>query len=275
MPPKNKPARRQIALAVAGACGRMGRAVLQAANAAPDMRVALAFMPEGDPSCGGQCEGITVAAEGALKTAKADVLIDFTNPKASLRFARVCAARGMAMVVGSTGFAAREAAQLRRAAAKTPILLAGNMSVGVNAMYAVAAFAARQLQAGALGGGYDMEVLEAHHRHKTDAPSGTALQLGQELARATGGNLRKSAKHNRHGRNLPARKAADIGFAVVRGGGIVGEHRVLFAGDGETMEITHRSFSRANYANGALRAARFVCAARPAFYDGMAATLKK
>ena len=264
-----------ITIGISGACGRMGRAIIDAARTTPDVRVGLLFMPNGDTSIGKTIANDMppIADETALASADIDVLIDFTAPTASLAFSSTCAARKIGMVIGTTGFSEDEKNTLRQTATQTPILIAQNMSVGVNVLYSVAAFAARQLRAGKLGGGYDIEIIDAHHRHKKDAPSGTALRLGESVATATGGNLPNDAVFTRHGRDETERSDTTIGFSVVRGGDIVGEHRIIFAGTGEQLEITHRSTGRQNYATGAICAARFVATADPAFYDGMDAVM--
>lgn len=260
-------------LAVAGADGRMGREVLTAAAADAAFAVTLAFERAGHPAVGGAAAAGQgeIQAEDALKTqATVDVLIDFTTPAGTLAFAEVCRARQIGMVVGSTGFSAAQWEALQSAGRDIPLLVAQNMSVGVNATYRIAEFAAQTLKAGRLGGGYDIELSEEHHRHKKDAPSGTALRLGQVLADATGADFNADAAFARHGA-AAARGEHEIGFSVLRGGDIVGVHRVVFAGSGEQIEITHRSTSRANYAAGALRAAKFIATAAPGFYDGIAA----
>lgn len=263
-----------VNVAVAGAAGRMGRQLAAAVAADPELQLALAFEHSAHEAVGALAgDGATaIQAPDALQTAEVEVLIDFTAPAATLALAEVCRARKIGMVVGSTGFSAAQLQQLRQAGADIPLLMAQNMSVGVNALYRIAAFAASLLGAGRLGGGYDIEICEAHHRHKKDAPSGTALRLGQEVAAATGGRFEEDAVLARSGSEA-ARGAHDIGFSAVRGGDIVGTHSVLFAGRGEQIEITHRSTSRANYCAGALRAAKFIAQAPAGFYDGMEAVL--
>lgn len=262
-----------LALGIAGANGRMGRALIEAAQNDAAVAVAFVFTENDDARVGERLVAgappLATAAE--LADAEIDVLIDFTAAAATMQFLSVCRRRGIGMVVGTTGFTAEQQAALRQGGDDIPLLVAQNMSTGVNALYDIAAAAAQRLQAGRLGGGYDMEVSEAHHRHKKDAPSGTALRLGRTLAQATGGDFDDDAVFTRHGGDGLARGAHDIGFSVVRGGDIVGEHRVLFAGDGEQLEIIHRSTSRLNYAAGAVRAAKFIAGAAPGYYDGMGA----
>ena len=259
-----------VKIAVAGAAGRMGQEIIQAAAAMPEVTVALAFERDGHAAVGSQCDAGEVYSAAALEQTPVDVLIDFTAPAATLALAQVCRRRNIGMVVGSTGFSEAEWRQLQQAGDDIAVLAAHNMSIGVNALYQIAAFAAETLKAGRLDGGYDIEISEEHHRRKKDAPSGTALTLGRAVAQATGADFNADAVFTRAGADA-SRGAYDIGFSALRGGDIVGTHRVLFAGNGEQLEIIHRSFSRANYAAGALRAARFIAAAAPGFYDGMQA----
>jgi len=203
---------------------------------------------------------VRVTADLAEGLRGAEVLIDFTRPEGTLAHLAACRAHGVAAVVGTTGFSAAQKAELGALAQQLPIVWAPNMSVGVNVMLRLLAQAAK-----ALGPAYDIEVIEAHHRHKVDAPSGTALAMGEVLARARGLQLERDGVFARHG-HTGERAAGSIGFATVRGGDIVGDHTVLFAGSGERIEITHRSSSRANYAEGSLRAARFLRGRAPGLY---------
>jgi 4-hydroxy-tetrahydrodipicolinate reductase len=262
-----------LAVAVAGAGGRMGRMLIEAVLAAPDLRLAGALDVAGCPLLGqdagalaGQSTGVAVTADLRAGLAGADVLIDFTRPEGTLAHLAACRELGVRMVIGTTGLTAAHKALLSEAAAQLAIVLAPNMSVGVSVMLRLVEQAAR-----ALGEGYDLEVVEAHHRHKVDAPSGTALALGEALARARGVSLDEAGVFERHG-HTGERRAGSIGFAALRGGDIVGDHTVLYCGTGERIEITHRSASRATYATGALRAARFV-AAQPLGLFGMAEVL--
>jgi 4-hydroxy-tetrahydrodipicolinate reductase len=246
-------------IAIAGASGRMGRMLVEAVLAAPDLRLAGALDIAGSPFLGhdagafaGRGTGIAITADLAAGLAGADVLIDFTRPEGTLAHLAACRARGVRMVIGTTGLTAAHQQQLADAAADIALVFAPNMSVGVNVMLKIVEQAAR-----ALGAGYDLEVVEAHHKHKVDAPSGTALALGEALARARGTSLADTAVYAREG-HTGERRAGSIGFATVRGGDIVGEHTVLYCGTGERIEISHKSASRANYAEGSLRAARFV-----------------
>jgi 4-hydroxy-tetrahydrodipicolinate reductase len=245
-------------LAIAGASGKMGRMLIEAALAEPDVKIAAALDRADSPDAGRDCAeflGRTTGARVAGKVdavAGADVLIDFTRPEATRAHLDACSAAGVKMVIGTTGFDEAGKAAIARAAERIAIVFSPNMSVGVNATFKLAELAARLLQPD-----YDVEIIEAHHRQKVDAPSGTALKLGETVAAAQGHALGDIAVFAREG-VTGARKAGTIGFSAIRGGDIVGDHTVLFAGAGERIEITHRSMSRANYAAGALRAARFL-----------------
>ncbi|MCC7399418.1 MAG: 4-hydroxy-tetrahydrodipicolinate reductase [Planctomycetes bacterium] len=260
-------------IAIAGAGGRMGRMLIDAVAAASDLRLTGALDMPASPVLGqdagaasGRALGVAVSADLRAGLAGADVLIDFTRPEGTLAHLAVCRELGVRMVIGTTGLTPAQRAEIAAAAERLAIVLAPNMSVGVNVMLALVEQAARLL-----GEGYDLEVVEAHHKHKVDAPSGTALALGEALARARGVTLAEQGVFARHG-HTGERRAGSIGFATVRGGDIVGEHSVLYCGTGERVEITHKSGSRANYAEGSLRAARFV-AAQPNGLFGMAEVL--
>ena len=190
-----------------------------------------------------------------------DTLIDFTVPQATLGALDACRAAGKGMVIGTTGFDEAGLGRIRQAARSIPILMAPNMSVGVNLLFRLVEQAAR-----ALGDEVDIEVVEAHHRHKIDAPSGTAVYLGEVLAKTLGRDLSAVAEYGRQG-ETGTRSRRTIGFSALRGGDIVGDHTVLFAGDGERLEITHRAASRMNFAKGALRAAKFLSGRRSGLYD--------
>ena len=191
----------------------------------------------------------------------AQVLIDFTRPEGTLAHLQACRALGVKMVIGTTGFADTEKALIRDAARDTAIVMAPNMSVGVNVTLKLLQMAAR-----ALATGYDIEIIEAHHRHKVDAPSGTALKMGEVIADALGRDLKDCAVYAREG-VTGERDPSSIGFATIRGGDIVGDHTVLFAGIGERIEISHKSSSRATYAQGSLRAARFLAGRTTGLFD--------
>ena len=252
---------RVLNIAVAGAGGRMGRMLIEAVAAAGDLRLSGALDIAGSPAIGhdagafaGRPLGVAVTADLGVGLQGADVLIDFTRPEGTLAHLAACRERGVRMVVGTTGLTPVQKAEVTAASEHIAIVLAPNMSVGVNVMLKLVEQAAR-----ALGEGYDLEVVEAHHKHKVDAPSGTALALGEALARARGVSLAEAGVFERHG-HTGERRAGSIGFATVRGGDIVGEHTVLYCGTGERIEISHKSGSRTNYAAGSLRAARFAAA---------------
>jgi 4-hydroxy-tetrahydrodipicolinate reductase len=190
-----------------------------------------------------------------------DVLIDFTRPEGTLAHVAACGSRGVKMVIGTTGFSESDRANIAAAARAVAIAMAPNFSVGVNVMLRLLDVAARSL-----GKGYDVEIFEAHHRHKVDAPSGTALRMGEVVAQALGRDLRQSALYGREG-VTGERRDETIGFATVRGGDMVGDHSVMFIGTGERLDVTHRATSRANYATGALRAARFILDRPNGLYD--------
>jgi 4-hydroxy-tetrahydrodipicolinate reductase len=243
-------------IAIAGAGGRMGRTLVEAVMADRELELGSAFDIPGSPAVGTKAAAVTIAADAA-QAASCDVLIDFTRPEgtlANLRHAR-------AMVIGTTGFSAAQRSAVAEAAKRMPIVMAANFAVGVNAAYKLAETAAR-----ILGEGYDVEILEAHHRHKVDAPSGTALKLGEVVAAALNRRLGDVSRHGRSG-ETGERPAKEIGFHALRGGDIVGEHTVVFAGRGERVEITVRSQSRMTYAAGALRAAKWLRGRSPGLYD--------
>ncbi len=241
--------------------------LIEAVLGSPDLQIAAALdradSPELGHDCGGflgRTTGVAISADPAA-IGRAQVLIDFTRPEATLAYVAVCAEKGVAAVIGTTGFDAAGKAALAAAAGRTAIVLAPNMSVGVQALLRLVELGARLLAEG-----YDLEIIETHHRDKVDAPSGTALQLGETAARARGQDLAAHAVFARHG-SIGPRPAGSIGFSAVRGGDIIGDHTVLFAGTGERVEITHRSSSRQSYAPGALRAARFLEGRRPGLYS--------
>ena len=275
----------KVRLGIFGAGGAMGREVVRAILESDAAELGGAFerddsnwrgMDAGVVAGVGECGVAIAGAEAIAGTGGAGgagggsgvgvrAMIDFSAPAGSLRCAELCAENGIALAVGVTGFTSEERAALEGYGEKIPLVIAANMSAGVNAMADVIARAAALLRAGGLGGGFDIEVFEAHHRRKKDAPSGTALYLGEILAAATNGDLQNLGVYTRHGRE-ESRGADEIGFSVVRGGDIAGEHRVIFAGDGEVLEITHRAGSRAAFARGAVRAALFAANAEKGVY---------
>jgi 4-hydroxy-tetrahydrodipicolinate reductase len=240
-------------VAVAGAGGRMGQVLIEMVRETPSLRLTAALEQTGAPAVGrdlGEGVIITDDAENALKNA--DVLIDFTRPGGTLRHAEICAKLGCAMVIGTTGFTEDEKQTLAKLAEKTPMVIASNMSVGVTIMKRLVEQAARLL-----GPDYDIELVEMHHKHKVDAPSGTSLLLGEAAAKGAGVNLKDHAVFSRHGMT-GERPAGAIGFATLRGGDVVGDHTVMFCGEGERVELSHKAGSRRNFAAGALRAAAFL-----------------
>ena len=257
-----------IAVAVAGAGGRMGRMLVSGVTAAEDLTLGAAF--EGPDSeyldadagelAGVGAAGVSISAEPAGRTDDFDVLVDFSVATATLEKLSVCRGNGKAMVIGTTGFEPGGLEAITSAAEGIPIVMAPNMSVGVNVTFKLIESAAR-----ALGDEVDVEVFEAHHRHKIDAPSGTAVRIGAILAETLGRDLSTDAVYGREG-ITGARDDRTIGFHSLRGGDIVGEHTVTFAGTGERIEITHRAGSRENFAAGALRAVRFVVGREPGLY---------
>jgi 4-hydroxy-tetrahydrodipicolinate reductase len=258
-----------LRVAVAGASGRMGRMLVEAIQAADDCTLAGALDVPGSPALGqdaaaflGQHSGVAIASELAVGLRDARFLIDFTRPEGTLAHLRHCREHGIKLVIGTTGFTDAQKAEITAAAADIAIVMAPNMSVGVNVVLKLLQQAAK-----ALSHGYDIEIIEAHHRHKVDAPSGTALKMGEVVAEALGRDLKACAVYGREG-VTGERDPSTIGFATVRGGDIVGDHTVLFAGIGERIEITHKSSSRATYAQGSLRAVRFL-AGQPRGLFGM------
>lgn len=255
-------------VAVAGASGRMGRMLIEAIAASGDLVLAGALDQPGSPGIGqdamaflGRTSGVAITSDLRAGLAGADVLIDFTRPEGTLAHAAACAEAGVQLVIGTTGFSDAQKQQLQAQAQRVAMVLAPNMSVGVNVTLKLLQLAARSLD-----DSYDIEIIEAHHRHKVDAPSGTALKMGEVIAQAQGTQLADRAVYERYG-HTGERKAGSIGFATVRGGDIVGDHTVLFAGTGERVEITHKSSSRAGYAQGSLRAVRFLAGQRTGMFD--------
>jgi 4-hydroxy-tetrahydrodipicolinate reductase len=248
-------------IAVAGAGGKMGRALIDAVAADSSLELAAAFDVPASAAIGQTLGGVTVGADPGSALAAADLLIDFTRPEGTLAHLEACVRAGRPIVIGTTGFSAAQTARIAEAARRIAIAMSPNFAVGVNVVFRLAEIAARSL-----GDDYDVEILEAHHRQKVDAPSGTALALGKIVAAALGRDLDRVASHGRRG-DVGARPANEIGFHAIRGGDIVGEHTVLFAGAGERVEVAVRSQSRMTYAVGALRAAKFLRGRPSGLYD--------
>jgi 4-hydroxy-tetrahydrodipicolinate reductase len=262
----NNPARH--AIAVAGASGRMGHMLIEAITEADDCRLAGALDLPTSLTVGqdasawlGQASGVKVQGDlrEGLKDSK--FLIDFTRPEGTLAHLRVCRELGVKAVIGTTGFTDAQKAEIAEISKDIAIVMAPNMSVGVNVTLKLLQMAAK-----ALATGYDIEIIEAHHRHKVDAPSGTALKMGEVIADAIGRDLKDCAVYERYG-HTGERDPSTIGFSTIRGGDIVGDHTVLFAGTGERIEVTHKSSSRATYAQGSLRAVRFLAGQERGLFD--------
>ncbi|MFL5348166.1 MAG: 4-hydroxy-tetrahydrodipicolinate reductase [Hyalangium sp.] len=254
---------------ITGVSGRMGSTLLRLARTTPGFSVVGATARPGSAAVGQDAAlaarlseplGLKVVDELGRALEGAQVVIDFTSAEVSVAHARVCAARGVPMVIGSTGFTAESREQVAAAARSIPVVLAPNTSVGVNVVIQMAAELAR-----VLGDGFDVEVVETHHRMKKDAPSGTALRLAEVLAQALG-RTSEDLVFERHGQ-IGARTPKEIGVQALRGGDVVGEHTVFFFGEGERVELTHRAASRDQFAKGALRAANWVVKQRPGLYD--------
>lgn len=246
----------------------MGHALIEATIGDPELKLHAALDRDGSPQLGrdagelfGAACGIKVTDDLSAALQGAHVLVDFTRPEASLVYLEACRKAGVGLVIGTTGFSPAQKEAIADAAREIPIVFAPNMSVGVNLLINLVQAAAK-----VLSDGYDIEVIEAHHRHKVDAPSGTALRLGEAAAAALGRNLAECAVYGREG-VTGERDPSTIGFATVRGGDVVGDHTVLFAGVGERVELTHKASSRATFALGALRAAKFLAGKSSGLFD--------
>lgn len=257
-----------LKVVIAGCSGRMGHALLEGVFADPELQLHAALDRADGQQIGrdageqfGRATGVLVGADVETALKGADVLVDFTRPEPSLQYLDACQKAGVAMVIGTTGFSPEEKRRIERASADISIVFAPNMSVGVTLLINLVQAAAK-----VLADGYDVEIIEAHHRHKVDAPSGTALRLGEAAAAALGRNLETCAVYGREG-VTGERDANTIGFATVRGGDVVGDHTVLFAGIGERVELTHKASSRATFALGALRAAKYLATRKSGLYD--------
>ena len=255
-------------VAVAGASGRMGHILIEAIRASKDCQLAGATDIAASPAIGndaaaflGLASGVPVTADLRTALATAHVLIDFTRPDGTLAHLKACREAKVNMVIGTTGFSEGQKEQIRDAARDMAIVMSPNMSVGVNVTMKLLELAGQSLAEG-----FDIEIIEAHHRHKVDAPSGTALKMGEVIAAAQGRKLKDCATWARHG-ETGERKGGAIGFSSIRGGDIVGDHTVLFAGSGERIEITHKSASRSTYAEGSLRAVRFLAGKKQGLFD--------
>jgi 4-hydroxy-tetrahydrodipicolinate reductase len=258
----------QLPITVAGASGRMGHMLIEAISASDDCRLAGALDLPGSPALGqdpsahlGQTSGVTVTSDLHAGLKNSGFLIDFTRPEGTLAHLKVCRELGVKAVIGTTGFSDAQKAEIAEIAKDIAIVLAPNMSVGVNVTLKLL-----QMAAQAMSTGYDIEIIEAHHRHKVDAPSGTALKMGEVIAEAIGRDLKECAVYERYG-HTGERDPSTIGFSTIRGGDIVGDHTVLFAGIGERIEVTHKSSSRSTYAQGSLRAVRYLASQQRGLFD--------
>ncbi len=256
-----------IKLAVTGALGRMGLAIAQEIAKRDDMSISQAIVRANHQSHGMRYALFAPAADSLLLTDSPniepdfDVLVDFTSAENTLKNIEFCLAHKKAMVIGTTGLSAEQEQLIETASSQIPIVYAANTSVAVNLTYILSVLATK-----VMGDEADIEIIEAHHKHKKDAPSGTALAIGKHIAEAKGQSLDDIAAFDRHG-NQALRKDGDIGFSVIRGGDIAGEHTVMFAGDGERLEITQRATSRQTFAKGAVRAAEWVSQQDAGLYD--------
>ena len=242
--------------------------LIEAVCQAPDCQLSGALDVAGSPALGtdpsaflGLNSGVVMTSDLRKGISNSDVLIDFTRPEGTLAHLKVCREQGVNLVIGTTGFTDEQKAEIAAAAQGIAIVMAPNMSVGVNVTLKLLEMAAKSLSHG-----YDIEIIEAHHRHKVDAPSGTALKMGEVIASALGRDLKDCAVYAREG-VTGERDPSSIGFATIRGGDIVGDHTVLFAGTGERIEISHKSSSRVSYAQGSLRAARFLQGRKTGLFD--------
>lgn len=258
----------KIKVAVCGATGKMGRALIEMIDTDSGLELGGALEVADNPAIGRAVEGlqgnesnVNISSDVSSVVAISDVMIDFTRPKGTLTHLEQCVLSGTSIVIGTTGFTKGQLAIIEEASRSIPVMMAPNMSVGVNVLFKLVEMAAE-----ALGEDCDVEITEAHHKHKIDAPSGTALKMGEVIAEKLGRDLDSCAIFGRQG-DTGERDAKTIGFATVRAGDIVGEHTALFAGLGERLEITHRASSRANFASGALRAAKFLCDKKYGLYD--------
>jgi 4-hydroxy-tetrahydrodipicolinate reductase len=255
-------------IAIAGATGRMGKMLIEAVLNGSDTELVGALEHDACPQLGedagaflGKKTGVVITSDIAKALGDAQFLIDFTRPEATMAYLEVAQKTGSKMIIGTTGLSPEQIDALKIASKNLAIVFSPNMSVGVNATFKLLEIAAKMLNEG-----YDIEIVEAHHRHKVDAPSGTALKMGEVIAQALGEKLDDVAVYAREG-HTGERKSGSIGFATIRGGDIVGDHTVLFAGEGERIEISHKSSSRQSYAQGSLRAMRFLQSQNSGLYD--------
>jgi len=253
--------RDRLRVVIAGAGGKMGQTLIDGVLADKSLQLAAVLDAKESPAAGRTLGGVKVGSDVRKAVAAGDVLIDFTRPEGTVVHLEACARLGKAIVIGTTGIPDSLRKAILQAGRKIPIAMSPNFAVGVNAVFKLA-----EVAAGILGDDFDVEIVEAHHRHKVDAPSGTALKLGEIVAATLKIDLKKVSRHGRQG-DTGARPSKQIGFHAIRGGDIVGEHTVIFAGTGERVEVAVRSQSRMTYALGALRAAKFLRGKRAGLYD--------
>ncbi len=258
----------RLRIAITGASGRMGRMLIEAVLAADDLELTAALVREGSPALGedagaflGRATGVAITSDVKAGLSQADVLIDFTRPEGTMAHLALCAELGVRTVIGTTGFSPDEKAKIGEFAQRAAVMMAPNMSIGVNVVLKLLTQASK-----ALAQGYDIEIVEAHHRHKVDAPSGTALKMGEVVAQALGRDLKSCAVYGREG-VTGERDPSTIGFATVRGGDVIGDHTVMYLGIGERIEISHKASSRATFAQGSVRAARFLGSRATGLFD--------
>lgn len=251
-----------------GAAGRMGQRIINFLDREREIKIIGAVEESGHPSLGsdaGTLAGIgdinvPLTSELSESSSEADVIVDFTSPDSTLAAAEYASREGKAMVIGTTGFTPQERSKLEELSQTFPCVIAPNMSIGVNVMFEMTEILARTL-----GDEYDVEIIEAHHRHKVDSPSGTALRLGEAAAEGLGRDFQDVATFERHGR-IGERQQKEIGMQTIRGGDIVGEHTVMFIGEGERIELTHRALNRDNFAKGVVRAVKWIYGKPPGIY---------
>jgi 4-hydroxy-tetrahydrodipicolinate reductase len=257
-----------IKVAIMGVAGRMGGSIFRLLNAEDDIQIVGATEISGHPEigsdvglvCGEGGIGINISDTVEKASSDADVIVDFTTPSSTLNNARYASSNGKAMVIGTTGFSEEAIKELSQLSENFPCVFSPNMSIGVNVM-----FEATRMLAQILGDDFDVEIIEAHHKHKVDAPSGTALRLGEAAAEGLGRDFSKVARFERHGA-IGERKDKEIGMQSIRAGDIVGEHTVMFCGGGERIELTHHAMSRDNFAQGVLRAVKWIPGKPPGIY---------
>ncbi len=257
-----------IKIVVVGATGKMGQTLIQEIFNDESLRLSAAVDVASSNSIGidagsllGLKTDVLISKELTESHAESDILIDFTRPEASLEYLNFCLVHKINYVLGTTGFSEEEEKKIHAGSKKIAICFAPNMSVGVNLLISLVKYATKVLH-----NEFDIEIIEAHHRHKVDSPSGTALWLGETVAKSAGRSLKENSIFHREG-NTISRKAKEIGFSTIRGGDIVGDHTVLFAGDGERIELTHKASNRKTFAKGAIRAAKFITGKNSGLFD--------